>query len=144
MKSRITRCISAGLSIGVADIIISYIIFVIIFGKWMDTISFARPENSLFLLYGLPCTALYTGLMLSICYAVFYNGIPGEGIKKGLNFALLIWIATSVNREFFDYFVYPVPFMTVIAALVQGFTLHIAGGVLLPVIYGKSLDNRQT
>jgi len=140
MRSKITRCVSAGLSIGIIDMIISYLIYVILFAKWMDTISFARPDNSPFFLFGLPCTAIYYGLMISVCYAIFYKGIPGERVKKGLCFALVLWMATSVNREFFEYFIYPVPFMSTVAALVQGFSLHLFAGVLLPVVYGKSLD----
>ncbi len=49
-----------------------------------------------------PIFVLY-GIFLGICYSFVRPVVPGEGLKKGLYYGLLIWMIADVSKAAFMY-----------------------------------------
>ncbi len=72
-----------------------------------------------------------------LVFAVLYKGIPGKGIKKGLMYGFLIWLAASFKG------IASMPFYMTIAEgvimywLVSGLLLNLLLGTVTAAIYKK-------
>lgn len=131
MTNKIFRVIGTVLIVTILDMLISVIAFMVIFKEPIEAITFARPADSPITTIGLPFSALYFGLMLTLVFYTFYKAIPGRGIMKALSFALIIWLFTAVSREFYTYLIYPVPFLSVVAGLIKEVFFLTAGSLVI-------------
>ena len=76
------------------------------------------------------------GIILSVFFALFYNYIPGEGVKKGLVFGLIMWLFIGLRPAILNaialYHQYAIP-----QALSHLFGLGITYGLLIGILYKK-------
>lgn len=137
VKKNILRVAGTALLVSLIDMFTSYLTFMVIFKETTEMITFTRSGNSLLTMIGMPISALYFCLMLTVLFYTFYRAIPGQGIMKAINYALLIWLFTTVSREFFTYLLYPVPFLSVISGIVKDLVFLIGGSLVINIIFPK-------
>ena len=80
---------------------------------------------------------LINGLILVGVYSVLYNAIPGEGIKKGLNYGIIVGLFRVVMMSFSVIVMYNVPLILVFTNLITGFVEVVILCMILAVIYEK-------
>jgi hypothetical protein len=138
---KIVRGIIGGVVFGILGEIFGWLIYGACFKDAVTAVSqFWRPMDSLYWRVGMPLVDIFAGLMIALGFALFYKGIPGEGIKKGLVFGLILWLMSRVPGELFWYVMSPIPFSLVIAGWIHGILVAAIGGMVLAAIYGKSLE----
>ncbi|MBI4848073.1 MAG: hypothetical protein HY808_05770 [Nitrospirae bacterium] len=96
-----------------------------------------RPMSSLHFRFGLPLVSLMQSMVISLLYAVFYKGIPGAGILKGIVFGFLLWLMTGCGIVL-SYCTTIEPFP--VPCLVQTLAGMIVGGMVISAVYGKVGD----
>jgi len=138
---KILRGILGGIAFGMISEIFGWLIYGVIFMKWTTQSSqLWRPMDSLCWRIGMPLADIFSGLMISLGFALLYKGIPSTGIKKGLMFGFILWLIIRLAGELFWYAMTPIPFMLVVAGWVHGLIAMLLGGVVMAAIYGKSLE----
>ncbi len=80
---------------------------------------------------------LINGFILVAVYMMIYNGIPGYGWKKGLNYGIIVGLFRVVMPSFSTIVMYTIPFTLVIASLVTGYIEIVILCVILAVVYEK-------
>ena len=141
---KILRGILGGIAFGIIGEIFGWVIYGLLFMKWTVQVSqLWRPMDSLHWRIGMPLADIFSGLMISLGYALLYKGIPGTGLKKGLVFGLIVWLIMRFAGELFWYTMSPIPFMLVIAGWIHGLVVSLLGGLILAAIYGKSLEPKE-
>lgn len=142
---KILRGILGGISFGIISEIIGWLIYGILFMKWTEeTSQLWRPMDSLYWRIGMPLADIFSGLMVSLGYALLYKGIPGTGVKRGLVFGLILWLIIRFAGELFWYTMSPIPFMLVVAGWIHGLIAMSLGGMVMAAIYGKSLGPKDS
>ncbi|MEW6419524.1 MAG: hypothetical protein AB1480_15650 [Nitrospirota bacterium] len=104
--------------------------------------SIVEADGESALAYRMPLADIFSGLMISLGFALLYKGIPGAGLMKGLTFGLIIWLITRFAGELFWYVMSPVPFMLVVAGWLHGLIVSALGGIVLAAFYGKTLEHK--
>lgn len=141
---KILRGILGGVAFGIIGEIFGYLIYGVLFAKWSEQASqLWRPMESLHWRIGMPLADIFSGLMISLGYALLYKGIPGAGLMKGLTFGLILWLITRFAGELFWYVMSPIPFMLVVAGWLHGLIVSVLGGVVIAAVYGKTLERKQ-
>ena len=142
---KLLRGILGGIAFGIIGEIFGWVIYGLLFMKWTLQVSqLWRPMDSLYWRIGMPLADIFSGLMISLGYALLYKGIPGTGLKKGLVFGLIVWLIMRFAGELFWYTMSPIPFMLVIAGWIHGLVVSLLGGLILAAIYGKSLEPKDS
>jgi len=74
------------------------------------------------------------GILYGIVFTLLYNGIPGKGWRKGLNYGLILWVIATVPGMLMTYLTMTVP-DTIVASWTFGglITLVIVGPVIAVV-----------
>jgi len=76
------------------------------------------------------------GMIWAGFYAFFYDYVPSKGIKKGIIFALIIWIISgfryAVTVSAYGFYLYTIPM-----AISTFFSIAITYGLLLGILYKK-------
>ena len=80
---------------------------------------------------------LINGFILVAVYTVIYNGIPGEGWQKGLNYGIIVGLFRVVMTSFSTIVMYNIPLILVITSLITGYIEIVILCVILAVIYEK-------
>lgn len=117
--------------------IIAMVVYGVLFPNYYQGYEFFRPMSSLHFRFGLPLMGLIQAMIVCLLYAVFYKGIPGVGILKGLSFGLLMWLPNGCGIVItFCTTIEPFPVPCLVYTLVS----MIVGGLVMAAVYGKSLD----
>ena len=74
-------------------------------------------------------------LAFAFVFAIFYKGIPGQGIKKGVNYGILIWLAGSLVGMFTMPLYMTISTTVVIYWIVQALALNLINGAIIGKIY---------
>jgi hypothetical protein len=139
---KLGRILVSGLAYGIIAQVVGGLIYGGIFMKWTQEASFMwRPMDSLLWKIGMPLSSLLEGILVAIGYTILYKGIPGQGIKKGLTFGFILWLIYSLGGELSWYCMSPLPVMLVFAGWLYGLLVYGIGGIVISLIYGKTLDN---
>ncbi len=104
-----------------------------IFSPYSDLPIWKTPPN---ILAGL-IFDLINGFILVAVYMTIYEGIPGFGWRKGLNYGIIVGLFRVVMMSFSTIVMYNVPSMLVITSLVTGYTEIVILCIILAVIYEK-------
>lgn len=104
-----------------------------IFSPYSDLPIWKTPPN---ILAGL-IFDLINGFILVAVYMTIYEGIPGFGWRKGLNYGIIVGLFRVVMMSFSTIVMYNVPSILVITSLVTGYTEIVILCIILAVIYEK-------
>jgi len=77
------------------------------------------------------------GFILVGVFMMIYNGIPGTGWRKGLNYGIIVGLFRVVMMSFSVIVMYAVPIELVVISLISGFIEIIVLCILLSMIYEK-------
>ncbi|MFH1536906.1 MAG: hypothetical protein ABID45_02900 [Patescibacteria group bacterium] len=83
-------------------------------------------------LFGLMVAVIYV-----IIYAFLYKGLPDKGIKKGITYALIVWLVGAFSGIAPMLFYMTIAPTVVIYWLLQSLVLAFINGILLGVLYKK-------
>lgn len=81
---------------------------------------------------------LLEGLSISLCFAVFYKGLPGKRVKKGIIFGLIIWAVfynfptNTYNLKMTQYFL----------QVIYKLCAIVLGGIVISALYGNPKDEK--
>jgi len=104
-----------------------------IFSPYSDLPIWKTPPN---ILAGL-IFDLINGFILAVVYTIVYNGIPGFGWKKGLNYGIFVGLFRVLMSSFSTIVMYSVPLTLVITSLITGYVEIIILCVILAAVYEK-------
>ena len=74
-------------------------------------------------------------LAFAFVFAIFYKGIPGQGIKKGVTYGILIWLVGSLAGMFTMPLYMTISTTVVIYWIVQALALNLISGAIIGKIY---------
>jgi hypothetical protein len=77
------------------------------------------------------------GILYGLVYSVFYNGIPGKNINKGLNFAVILWLVGTVPGMAMTYLSMAVPNPIIISWVFGGLINLLVMGAVLAIVYER-------
>lgn len=77
------------------------------------------------------------GLILVAVYTVIYNGIPGVGWQRGLNYGIIVGLFRVVMTAFSSIVMYTIPLALIVTSLLTGYIEIVIVCVLLAVIYER-------
>jgi len=134
MKTK--KILACGIITGVLFLIFDMVIAIStspIFSPYSDLPIWKTPPN---ILAGL-IFDLINGFILVAAYTIVYNGIPGFGWKKGLNYGVLVGLFRVVMSSFSTIVMYNIPLTLVITSLITGYVEIIVLCVILAAVYEK-------
>lgn len=77
------------------------------------------------------------GTLVALIYSKFYDSIPGEGLKKGLYFGLMIWFVKDIMAAAYIAMPMMQPAIIGVNLIVVGFYVWVIYGLVLGVLYKK-------
>jgi hypothetical protein len=80
-------------------------------------------------------TALAVGV--AFVYAILYEGIPGRGVRKGLWFGFLVWLAALLPVAFTLAVIVDVSAALAAVAVVEPLVEYLVYGAMTAAIYGE-------
>ncbi|MBU1752560.1 hypothetical protein KKG56_01680 [bacterium] len=137
MKKNVLRWLLASVLFFVIAQVVAIGVYGGLFPNYYEGYVAFRPMSSLHFRFGLPLMGLIQAMVISLLYAVFYKGIPGAGILKGVVFGLLLWLMTGCGIVI-TYCTTVMPFP--VPCLVQTIISMIIGGVVISAVYAKVLE----
>jgi len=140
--NKTVRCILGGISSAVIMVIFSFLVHQIFFEKYWEMVTIARPMESWQVMPGFPIATVIWNILIACGFAILYKGIPGKGVRKGLNFGLILYIIFIPFMEIWNYLQLDIPFMAAAAGLLHYLITFPLGGIVIAAIYGKSLDRK--
>jgi len=87
--------------------------------------------------YDMIVVDLIEGIIYGLVFTVVYNGIPGNGWKKGLNYGLILWLVATVPGMMMTYSTMAVPDMIVASWLFGGLISFLIAGPVIAILYDK-------
>jgi hypothetical protein len=96
----------------------------------------AQPDESKMMIT--PVFELINGFMLATVYAVIYDGLPGEGWKKGISYGLIVWGLRVVMWAFSTYIMTDMPPILIGITVVTGLVEVLILCVVIAAIYRAS------
>ncbi|MEK7274573.1 MAG: hypothetical protein AAB110_04905 [Candidatus Desantisbacteria bacterium] len=137
MMKRVWRWLLASVLFFVVGQVIAMGVYGGLFPNYYQGYEAFRPMSSMHFRCGLPLMSLIQSMVIALLYAVFYKGIPGTGVLKGVVFGLLLWLMTGCGIVItFCTTVEPFPVPCLVYTLVS----MIVGGLVISAVYGKVLD----
>jgi len=104
-----------------------------IFSPYSDLPIWKTPPN---LLAGV-IFDLINGFILAGIYTIIYNGIPGFGWRKGLNYGVFVGLFRVLMSSFSTIVMYNIPLTLVVTSLITGYIEIIILCVILAAVYEK-------
>lgn len=140
--NKVTKIVLGGLSGGIILILTSSFIHGFVFHKYWDSLDYIRPTDSWPFIPGAPILTTIWTTGLALLFYKFYNAIPGKGLKKGVNFGLLLFIVFIPFVEIWCYIQFEMPFMAAVAGMICYLIALPLGGLAMAAIFGKKLENK--
>jgi len=80
---------------------------------------------------------LINGFILAGIYTIIYNGIPGFGWRKGLNYGVFVGLFRVLMSSFSTIVMYNIPLTLVVTSLITGYIEITILCVILAAVYEK-------
>ena len=122
-------------------ILFSYPVHRVLFEKYWDMVSITRPMDAWQVIPGMAIITIGFGILLSSGFSILHRSIPGTGLKKGMNYGLLIWLIFILFAEVWNYLQFDIPIQCVAAGLIHYFITLPLGGIAMAAISGESLKD---
>ncbi len=106
--------------------------------KWSEL---ANPGGRTFAVQGLLLVWLFG---VTFVFAKLHDAIPGTGLRKGVNYGLIVWALCFVFFDVWSHFnVMAMPLVFVIFGLVMNLIISITAGVTVAMVYRPAIQARQ-
>ncbi len=100
---------------------------------WVDPEIMLSTGNMI----GAEIAGLIGAILFALVYAILYNGIPGNGIKKGLIYGFLVWLVGALVGMATMPFYMTIATTVVIYWILNALVINLINGVILGAIYKK-------
>ena len=100
---------------------------------WVDPEIMMSTGN----IIGVNIIGLIAAILFALVYAILYNGIPGDGIKKGLIYGFLMWLVGALVGLATMPFYMTIATTVVIYWILNALVINLINGVILGLIYKK-------
>ena len=100
---------------------------------WVDPEIMMSAGNMI----GANIAGLIGAILFALVYAILYNGIPGDGIKKGLIYGFLMWLVGALIGMATMPFYMTIATTVVIYWILNALVINLINGVILGAIYKK-------
>ncbi|MCD4760665.1 hypothetical protein K8R42_02085 [bacterium] len=113
--------------------------------NWVYTIPpiiWKNPEammNGLNML-GVNIVGLAASIIFAGVFSLLYNGIPGKGVKKGMNYGLLLWLVATLHGVATMPFYMTISTTVIIYWLIQGLVINLINGAIVGALLKKKVD----
>ena len=78
---------------------------------------------------------LLTAIIFASVFALLYKGIPGQGIKKGINYGFIIWLVSALSGMITMPFYMTIATTVVVYWIILALALNIINGAIIGAIY---------
>ena len=78
---------------------------------------------------------IFSGILFSLVYAFFHKGIPGEGIKKGVNYGFFLWLVGALSGMANMAIFMTIANTVIIYWIIQALVINIINGIIVAKIY---------
>ena len=78
---------------------------------------------------------LLTAIIFVSIFALLYKGIPGQGIKKGINYGFIIWLVSSLSGMITMPFYMTIATTVVVYWITLGLVMNLINGAIVGGIY---------
>jgi hypothetical protein len=125
---------------GVAAEVVNFVFIMLTCGWLFNWVYFIKPTNvwkpwaveGLILMIA---GGLVLNILLAYVYALFYRGIPGKGVKKGLWYGFGVWLVGTLPGMFSVYTLMAVAPFVVLYWTVRGFVGNLLLGAVIAAVY---------
>ena len=100
---------------------------------WVDPEIMMSTGNMI----GVIVIGLIAAILFALVYAILYNGIPGDGIKKGLIYGFLMWLVGALVGMATMPFYMTIATTVVIYWIINALVINLINGIILGLIYKK-------
>lgn len=80
---------------------------------------------------------IFEGILYGVVYSILYTGIPGKNIKRGLIYAVILWLVGTVPGMAITYLSMNVPSEIIASWLFGGLINLLVMGAVLAFVYEK-------
>jgi hypothetical protein len=77
------------------------------------------------------------GILYAAVFSILFNGIPGSGWRKGLNYGIILWLVATVPAMALIYLTMTVPDTIVVSWLISGLVSLAIAGITISIVYEK-------
>ena len=74
-------------------------------------------------------------ILFTVVFVILYKGIPGKGIKKGINYGILVWLVSAFGGLMAMPFYMTISVTVIIYWIIQGLVVNIVNGMIVAAIY---------
>ncbi len=93
------------------------------------------PEAMAVNLIWMNLIGLLTAIIFASVFALLYKGIPGQGIKKGINYGFIIWLVSALSGMITMPFYMTIATTVVVYWIILALALNIINGAIIGAIY---------
>ena len=79
--------------------------------------------------------SLIPAILFTAVFVILYKGIPGKGLKKGMNYGILIWLVSSFGGLMALPFYMTISATVIIYWIIQSLVMNVINGVIVAAIY---------
>ena len=98
---------------------------------WLDESIITSTNN----IIGASIIGIISAMIFVFVYAVFYKGIPGRGIKKGVTYGILIWMVAALSGMASMPFYMTIATTVVVYWIALALVMNIINGIILGKMY---------
>ncbi|MCS4541620.1 MAG: hypothetical protein HY929_04770 [Euryarchaeota archaeon] len=128
--------IIAGIAAGVVFLVVGMVSGFIFSPEYAATPQLWKPMTGAWW-YQIIALNFLEGILYGLIFSVLYNGIPGKGWKRGLNFGLILWLVATVPGMSMTYLTMAVPNTIVLSWTIGGLISLVIAGPVITVVYEK-------
>ncbi len=100
---------------------------------WKDTASMMSTGN----MVGANIVGIVGAIIFAAMYALLFNGIPREGVKKGVTYGFIVWLIGALPGIASMAFYMTIATTVVVYWIIQALVLNLINGAIVGVIYKK-------
>lgn len=101
---------------------------------WKDPVEMMSTGN----IIGGNLTGLFRAIIFALVYALLYKGIPGESVKKGMMYGILVWLVGALAGMASMPFYMTIATTVVVYWIIQALVLNLISGAIVGVIYKEN------
>lgn len=98
---------------------------------WKDPVAMTSGLNML----GSNLVAIFGSIIFVLVYSLFYKGIPGKGVKKGVTYGFAVWLIGPLIGSIAMPFYMTISTAVIIYWVMQMFVLFLIKGAIVGAIY---------